>query len=422
MADNQNTQQKYFLDLGGLTTLWGKIKSSFADKTTTETAIGEINVSLGELDTKITSVDNDVVNLETTVLTFAPRDVNYYGEAVEISKSLAAGTLINIKSTNTSAEDETPSGYASGIYVVVAPGEIQYLSTSDGSADADDITAITERVKSLEETTVKSAQIIDENGNQLNQSYDVVDNVLIVAHDDHFDIDTNSVRALTHRAVAAKFKSIENTLTQIPKFKISVVDELPTSGISLSTIYLLRNTQSTSNNLFTEYIYVESVKDDPSTTDVNESKYVWEKLGEQTLVVDDIITTAKLNEILNSALVDYAKKTDVQDLLKDATDSLRSDIFNEISENYATKESLEELSKDIEGVNANLENYLTKNDAAGTYLRQDVAESTYFTKNAAETSGWMTEPEIILSIQTGEIGNAIAISNEQIENMTTNNN
>lgn len=420
MAENQNTQQKYFLDLGGLTTLWGKIKSSFADKATTETAIGEINVSLGELDTKITAVDNDVVNLETTVLTFAPRDINYYGEAVETSKSLAPGTLINVKFAETSAEDETPSGYATGIYVVTGPGEIQYLSTSDGSADADDITAITERVESLEETVVKSAQIIDENGNHLNQSYDVVDNVLLVAHDDTFDIDTNSVRALTHRAVAAKFKSIENSLTQIPKFKISVVDELPTSGISLSTIYLLRNTQTTSNNLFTEYIYVETVKDDPNTPE-NESKYAWEKLGEQTLVVDDIVTTSKLNEVLNAALFDYAKKTDVQDLLKEATDNLKSDLFDEISETYATKSEVEELAKDIEGIGTTLGDYLTKEDAAGTYLRQDKAEELYFTKNAAETSGWMTEPEIILSIQTGEIGNAIAISNEQIENMTASN-
>jgi C-terminal processing protease CtpA/Prc len=144
-------------------------------------------------------------------------------------------------------------------------------------------------------------------------------------------------------------------------------------------------------------------------------------LGEQTLVVDDIVTTSKLNEVLNAALFDYAKKTDVQDLLKEATDNLKSDLFDEISETYATKSEVEELAKDIEGIGTTLGDYLTKEDAAGTYLRQDKAEELYFTKNAAETSGWMTEPEIILSIQTGEIGNAIAISNEQIENMTTSN-
>ena len=36
MADTQNTQQKFFLDLAGLTSLWNKIKTTFADKEKTE--------------------------------------------------------------------------------------------------------------------------------------------------------------------------------------------------------------------------------------------------------------------------------------------------------------------------------------------------------------------------------------------------
>lgn len=413
MADTQ----KYFLDLVGLTKLWGKIKASFADKEQTQSSIDNINADITSLDERIEIIDNDVNNLETTVLTIAPREVNYYYEAIEASKKLAVGTPINVRLPETSAEDPTPSGYSTGIYMVVASGVIKYLSTSDGDADASDITALGERVTSLEDSVVKSATIIDESGAQLGQSFTVTDNVLLIAHDDVFDIDTDSVKALTHRAVAAKFKDIENSLTQIPKFKISVVDELPTNNISLSTVYLLRNKDSYSNNLFTEYIYVETVKDNPETTDVNESKFEWEKLGEQTLVVDDIVTKDELNNTLNIALLDYAKTTDVKTFIQEANENLKIEILGAVEETYATKDALNELAKDIENITDGLDGYLTKEEASITYLTQTDAADTYLTKIDAEQKGWVTESDILTSIQSGNIGNAIVITEEQIENM-----
>lgn len=417
MAENQ----KYFLDLVGLTKLWGKIKSSFADKEQTQTSIDNINISIEGLDERIQVVDNDVNNLETTVLTIAPREVNYYTEAIEASKELAVGTTINVKYPDTSADDPTPSGYSAGIYIVVGSGEIKYVSTSDGDADASDITALGNRVDSLESTVVKSAQVIDENGNQLGQAFSVTENILLIAHDDVFDINTDSVKSLTHRAVAAKFKDIENSLTQIPKFKISVVDELPTNNISLSTIYLLRNADTYSNNLFTEYIYVESVKDDPSTTEVNESKFVWEKLGEQTLVVDDIVTKDDLNNTLSIALLDYAKTTDVKAFIQEANENLKIEILGAVEETYATKEELNALAEDIESITGGLDDYLTKEEAAITYLTQTDAADTYLTQTDAAQKGWVTESDILTSIQSGNIGNAIVITEEQIENMIAEN-
>jgi hypothetical protein len=417
MADTQ----KYFLDLVGLTKLWGKIKASFADKEQTQTSIDNINVNIQSLDERIQVVDNDVNNLEATVLTIAPREVNYYYEAIEASKELAVGTPINVKSPDTSADDPTPSGYSTGIYMVVGSGVIKYISTSDGDADASDITKLGERITSLEDTVVKSAEIIDEHGTQLGQSFSVIDNVLLIAHDDEFDINTDSVKALTHRAVAAKFKDIENSLTQIPKFKVAVVDELPTNNISLSTIYLLRNADSYSNNLFTEYIYVETVKDNPETTDVNESKFEWEKLGEQTLVVDDIITKDELDNALNIALLDYAKTNDVKELIKTTNENLKVEILGVVEDTYATKDALDELAKDIENITGGLDGYLTKEEASITYLTQTDAADTYLTKIDAEQKGWVTESDILTSIQSGNIGNAIVITEEQIENMIAEN-
>lgn len=413
MADTQ----KYFLDLVGLTKLWGKIKASFADKEQTQASIDNINANITSLDERIEVIDNDVNNLETTVLTIAPREVNYYSEAIEASKELAVGTPINVKLPDTSADDPTPSGYSTGIYMVTAPGEIKYISTSDGNADASDITALGNRVETLENSVVKSAEIVDENGTQLGQSFSVADNVLLVAHDDTFDINSESVKALTHRAVAAKFRNIENSLTQIPKFKVAVVDELPTDEISLSTIYLVRNNNVSDNNLFTEYIYVETVKDNPETTDVNESQYAWEKLGEQTLVIEDIVTQNQLNNAINTALAEYSKTADIQDMIAEANSNLKIDILKTVEETYATIDSVEELAKDIEAVTGDLSKYLTKDDAAVTYLTQNDAANTYLTKVDADNKGWLTEDDVLTSIQSGNIGNAIVITEEQIENM-----
>lgn len=61
---------------------------------------------------------------------------------------------------------------------------------------------------------------------------------------------------------------LENKISAIPKFKISVVDALPTEDISDTTIYLVKTSTTESGNLFTEYIYVDSD---------------WEKLGTQML-------------------------------------------------------------------------------------------------------------------------------------------
>lgn len=417
MADTQ----KYFLDLVGLTKLWSKIKASFADKEQTQASIDNINSNIQSLDERIQIVDNDVNNLETTVLTIAPREVNYYYEAIEASKELAVGTPINVRLPETSAEDPTPSGYSTGIYMVVGSGVIKYISTSDGDADASDITALGERVTSLEDTVVKSAEIVDENGSQLGQTFSVTDNVLLITHDDTFDINSESVKALTHRAVAAKFRNIENTLTQIPKFKVAVVDELPTDEISLSTIYLVRNTNVSDNNLFTEYIYVETTKDNPDTTDVDESRYSWEKLGEQTLVIEDIVTQNQLNNAINTALAEYSKTADIRDMISEANENLKIDVLKTVEETYATIETVEELAKDIESVTGDLSKYLTKDDAAITYLTQNDAANTYLSKTEAEQKGWLTEDDVLTSIQSGNIGNAIVITEEQIENMIAEN-
>lgn len=67
---------------------------------------------------------------------------------------------------------------------------------------------------------------------------------------------------------------IDQKLSAIPKFSIQVVEELPTEDISSTTVYLV-SSGSESQNLYTEYIYVNEV---------------WEKLGTQKVDLSDYLT------------------------------------------------------------------------------------------------------------------------------------
>ena len=67
---------------------------------------------------------------------------------------------------------------------------------------------------------------------------------------------------------------VDQKVSAIPKFAIAVVDELPSSGISATTVYLVKS-GSDDKNLYTEYIYVNSK---------------WEILGTQTVDLTNYVT------------------------------------------------------------------------------------------------------------------------------------
>lgn len=97
---------------------------------------------------------------------------------------------------------------------------------------------------------------------------------------------------------------INNKISAIPKFDIKVCEALPDSNISKTTVYLLKSPKEETNNLYDEYIYVDSK---------------WEKLGTQT--VGDIaglsqrMTAAEANIEQNTSSIstinaNVAKKQD----------------------------------------------------------------------------------------------------------------
>lgn len=69
---------------------------------------------------------------------------------------------------------------------------------------------------------------------------------------------------------------VDQKISAIPKFSIKAVDALPVTGISDTTVYLVKS-GAESQNLYTEYIYV---------------KGTWEKLGEQKVDLSDYVTKA----------------------------------------------------------------------------------------------------------------------------------
>lgn len=80
-------------------------------------------------------------------------------------------------------------------------------------------------------------------------------------------------------------------ISQLPKFSIKVVSDLPVSDISYTTIYLVPITNSASPDIYTEYIRVKGE---------NGASDAWEALGTQTVDLSDYVTTTAMNTALNA--------------------------------------------------------------------------------------------------------------------------
>ena len=79
---------------------------------------------------------------------------------------------------------------------------------------------------------------------------------------------------------------VDNMISVIPKFAIAVVNELPVSDISTTTVYLVPNNSGETSNLYDEYIYTTQ----------------WEKLGTQTVDLSDYPTNEEMNDAIDAAI------------------------------------------------------------------------------------------------------------------------
>ena len=101
-------------------------------------------------------------------------------------------------------------------------------------------------------------------------------------------------------------------VSAIPKFAIAVVSALPTSGISTTTVYLVKS--GTGGDLYTEYIYVNGAWEILGSQRVDLTGYATEAWVNTKIA--DFLTADKLTAAIITAALGYApaKQTDVDDL------------------------------------------------------------------------------------------------------------
>lgn len=407
MAEN-TIEKKFFLDWEGLKTLWSKINSTFANKevvnskfeandTRLNTIAGNLETFQGDVMDRFDGVD-DVMN------SFMPREYPTYTDAVKGSAVLAPGTVIKVEQDSPllddSGEPVDEKIYTAGFYIVTDPenGIIEKVSTASGAGVGDNIEELAASLERLNAEAVTKAVITDGAGNTLS-TIEKNSNALIFKYDDEFKVNSESVNALTHRAIARIFGTLSEQITQIPKFKVAVVDELPESEISTTTIYLLKSNDESTHNLYAEYIYV-----------VTGTEGQWEKLGEQTLVIDNFATKEYVSQQITIAMQNVVTNNTLENAIRDA----KGDILTTVGETYITKEDADKYIDDDE-LSTSLGDYYTKEAADGKFLTITAGNEMFVKLD--DIKDFMTESEIISSIQTGLIGETIKISKEQINSL-----
>ena len=109
----------------------------------------------------------------------------------------------------------------------------------------------------------------------------------------------------TNITIVDQLNTLTQKISQIPHFAIEVVDTLPESNISPTTIYLVRSatgTDANNNELFTEYIYVDLDKNkkDPETQQPLPERLGWESLGRQYLNMNNYLNADQIAQIRQS--------------------------------------------------------------------------------------------------------------------------
>lgn len=130
--------------------------------------------------------------------------------------------------------------------------------------------------------------------------------------------------------------AVDGMVTAIPKFKIEVVQTLPATNISSTTVYLVKSGEE-SQNLYTEYIYVDSKWEKLGTQGVDLSGYLTKELGVSNVTKKDnthlTITrgdgTSFDVEVVGTT---YGNATSTDAGLMSATDKAKLDGMEDITE------------------------------------------------------------------------------------------
>lgn len=114
---------------------------------------------------------------------------------------------------------------------------------------------------------------------------------------------------------------VNDLINGITSMNVAVVQTLPTSGISATTIYLVPKSTSQTNNAYDEYLYVNSK---------------WEKIGDTTI-----------------DLSNYALKSEIPTVTNDLTDTLKSNYDSAYTHSQSTHAPSNAQANVLEAVKVN---------------------------------------------------------------------
>ena len=174
-------------------------------------------------------------------------------------------------------------------------------------------------------------------------------------------IDTLSAEILNRYTKSETYsqEEVNDLISKIPKFAIEVVDALPTSDISETTVYLLKTSETETNNLYTEYVYIDSK---------------WEMLGTQKLDLSNYYKSAEVDALLET------EKTERQNACSD----LSTNIVNEATVRESADTALEKKITD-EATTARAAEQANANAISDEVTRAKTAENTLQSNIDAET-------------------------------------
>lgn len=94
---------------------------------------------------------------------------------------------------------------------------------------------------------------------------------------------TTDISSIGDGTVTGAITTLKGLIDLLPKFDIEVVQALPTSDISETTIYLVPAQETGSRDLYSEYIYVNNA---------------WEILGVQRVDLDNYYTKTEIDSMI----------------------------------------------------------------------------------------------------------------------------
>lgn len=218
----------------------------------------------------------------------------------------------------TSGDPNSKDG--TSVYHCFAPGVVKRLTSYEDLKEQVDSSVgeiiderIEEALKDLDISgggaTEEQIEQIEKNKQNIENLQQAVDNIKIPAKTSELNNDSGFITSAVNDLANYYLKNqtysrteIDNKLSAIPKFSIEVVSTLPTSNISTTTVYLV-STDSETNNLYTEYIYVNNK---------------WEYLGKQTVDLTGYVQKTELSS--------YYTKTEMESLLTTIRNSIPTKI------------------------------------------------------------------------------------------------